>query len=60
MTDVARGKQALLLAGSNEEAARLARLVRDRRIERGQIGGAARSRSGTGTRPGPVTWCGPG
>ena len=39
MTDVARGKQALLLAGSNEEAARLARLVRDRRIERGQIGG---------------------
>ena len=39
LTDVARGKQALLLAGSNEEAARLARLVRDRRIERGQIGG---------------------
>jgi conjugative relaxase-like TrwC/TraI family protein len=39
MTDVAQGKQALLLAGSNEEAARLARLVRDRRIERGQIGG---------------------
>jgi conjugative relaxase-like TrwC/TraI family protein len=39
MTDVARGRQALLLAGSNEEAARLARLVRDRRIERGQIDG---------------------
>src|SRR5438876_25281 len=39
MSDVARGKQAQLLAGSNEEAARLARLVRDRRIERGQIGG---------------------
>ena len=39
LTDVARGKQALLLAGGNEEAARLARLVRDRRIERGQIGG---------------------
>ncbi|HEY2269387.1 MAG TPA: AAA family ATPase, partial [Streptosporangiaceae bacterium] len=39
MTDVARGKQALLLAGSNEEAAHLARLVRDRRIERGQITG---------------------
>jgi conjugative relaxase-like TrwC/TraI family protein len=38
LTDVARGKQALLLAGGNEEAARLARLVRDRRIERGQIG----------------------
>jgi len=40
MTDVAQGKQALLLAGTNEEAARLARLVRDRRIERGQITGA--------------------
>jgi conjugative relaxase-like TrwC/TraI family protein len=39
LADVARGQQALLLAGSNEEAARLARLVRDRRIERGQIGG---------------------
>jgi conjugative relaxase-like TrwC/TraI family protein len=39
LTDVARGRQALLLTGSNEEAARLARLVRDRRIERGQIGG---------------------
>jgi hypothetical protein len=39
MTDVARGRQALLLAGGNEEATRLARLVRDRRIERGQLGG---------------------
>ena len=39
MADVAQGKQALLLAGTNEEAARLAHLVRDRRIERGQIGG---------------------
>ena len=39
MTDVARGKRTLLLAATNEEAARLARLVRDRRIERGQIGG---------------------
>ena len=39
LTDVARGRQALLLAGGNEEAARLARLVRDRRIERGQVGG---------------------
>jgi hypothetical protein len=39
LTDVARGRQALLLAGSNAEAARLARLVRDRRIERGQIAG---------------------
>ena len=39
MTDVARGRQALLLAGTNEEAARLAHLVRDRRIEHGQIDG---------------------
>jgi hypothetical protein len=39
MTDAARGRQVLLLAGSNEEAARLARLVRERRIERGQISG---------------------
>ena len=39
MTDVARGKSALLLAGTNDEAACLARLVRERRIERGQIGG---------------------
>ena len=42
MTDVARGKRTLLLAATNEEAARLARLVRDRRIERGQIGGQPR------------------
>ena len=39
MTDVARGKSALLLAGTNEEAAELARLVRERRIERRQITG---------------------
>ena len=39
MSDIARGRQTLLLAGSNEEAARLARLARDRRIERGQIDG---------------------
>jgi len=37
MLDIAEGKTALLLAGSNEEAATLARLVRERRIERGQI-----------------------
>jgi conjugative relaxase-like TrwC/TraI family protein len=37
MLDMAEGKTALLLAGSNEEAATLARLVRERRIERGHI-----------------------
>jgi conjugative relaxase-like TrwC/TraI family protein len=39
MTSTGQGKRTLLLAGTNEEAARLAHLVRDRRIERGQIGG---------------------
>ena len=39
MLDTAQGKTSLLLAGSNEEAARLARLVRDRRIQRRQISG---------------------
>ena len=51
MTDIAQGKKALLLAGSNEEAARLARLVRERRIERGQIGGQARGHA-PGRQPG--------
>jgi conjugative relaxase-like TrwC/TraI family protein len=37
MLDVGQGKTSLLLAGSNEEAATLARLVRERRIDRGQI-----------------------
>ena len=60
MTDVAWGKQALLLAGSNEEAARLARLVRGRGSSGARSVASARSRSGTATRPGPVTWCGPG
>lgn len=39
LTDTAQGKTSLLLAGTNEEAARLAGLVRERRIERGQIPG---------------------
>ena len=37
MLDAGQGKTTLLLAGSNEEAATLARLVRERRVERGQI-----------------------
>ena len=53
MTDVARGRQALLLAGSNGEAARLARLVRDRRIERGQIGAKPEVTLGDGSPAGP-------
>ena len=40
MADVAAGKSSLLLAGTNDEAAQLARMVRERRIERGQIAGA--------------------
>lgn len=37
LTDTAEGKTSLLLTGSNEEAARLAALVRARRIEQGEI-----------------------
>ena len=40
MADVALGKSSLLLASTNAEAAQLARMVRERRIERGQITGA--------------------
>ena len=40
MADVAAGKSSLLLASTNAEAAQLARMVRERRIERGQITGA--------------------
>jgi conjugative relaxase-like TrwC/TraI family protein len=39
MYDVSQGKTSLLLAATNEEAAQLARLVRERRIERHQIDG---------------------
>jgi conjugative relaxase-like TrwC/TraI family protein len=39
MTDTGRGKTSLLMTASNEEAAKLAGLVRERRIERGQIPG---------------------
>ena len=40
VTDHHSGKVTLLLAASNEEAARLSRLVRERLIERGQVSGA--------------------
>ncbi|HET6190479.1 MAG TPA: MobF family relaxase [Trebonia sp.] len=39
LTDTAQGKTSLLLAGTNEEAARLAGLVRERRIEAGELPG---------------------
>ncbi len=39
LTDTGRGKTSLLLAGTNEEAARLAGLARERRIEAGEIPG---------------------
>jgi AAA domain len=39
LTDTAQGKTSLLLAATNEEAAQLAGLARQRRIERGQIPG---------------------
>ena len=40
VTDFTAGKDTLLLAASNDEAARLAKLARDRLIERGQLAGA--------------------
>jgi conjugative relaxase-like TrwC/TraI family protein len=39
VTDIQNGKTSLLLAASNEEAARLAGLARERQIERGMIPG---------------------
>ena len=41
LTDYLRGKDSLLLAGTNEEAAATARMVRDRLIEHGRIDGQA-------------------
>ena len=41
LTDYLRGKDSLLLAGTNEEAAALARMVRERLVERGRIDGQA-------------------
>ena len=40
VTDFTAGKDTLLLAASNDEAAKLAKLARDRLIERGQLAGA--------------------
>ena len=40
ITDFSSGKDTLLLAASNDEAARLAKLARDRLIERGLLAGA--------------------
>jgi conjugative relaxase-like TrwC/TraI family protein len=39
LTDYLRGKNSLLLAGSNEEAAELARMARERLAGRGRLGG---------------------
>ena len=39
ITDYLSGKNSLLLAGSNEEAAALARMVREQLAERGRLGG---------------------
>ena len=41
LTDYLRGKDSLLLAGTNEEAAELARMARERLVERGRIDGQA-------------------
>ena len=56
MLDIAEGKTSLLLAGTNEEAAELARMVRERRIERRQISGEREVtlRDGNAAGPGDV------
>ena len=41
LADYGQGKESLLLAGSNEEAAALARMARERLIERGRLDGQA-------------------
>ena len=41
LTDYLRGKDSLLLAGTNEEAAALARMAREQLIERGRLDGQA-------------------
>ena len=42
LTDYLRGKDSLLMAGTNEEAAELARMVREQLVRRGRIDGQAR------------------
>ena len=41
LADYGQGRESLLLAGTNEEAAALARMARERLIERGRLDGQA-------------------
>ena len=53
LADHLRGKDVLLLAGSNTEAAGLSRRVQVRLAQMGRVGPPQAAL--TGTRPGPVT-----
>ncbi len=52
LTDYLRGKDSLLMAGTNEEAAELARMVREQLVRRGRIGGQARVTLSDGNQAG--------
>ena len=52
LTDYLRGKNSLLLAGSNEEAAALARLAREQLAERGRLDGQAQITLSDGNQAG--------
>jgi conjugative relaxase-like TrwC/TraI family protein len=52
LSDYLRGKDSLLMAGSNEEAGALARMVREQLIERGRIDGRARVTLSDGNQAG--------
>ena len=60
LNDYLSGQESLLMATSNETAAVLARLARERLTELGLVDGEARSRWRTATRPAAGTWSGPG
>ena len=52
LTDYLRGKDSLLMAGSNEEAAELARMAREQLVRRGRIDGPARVTLSDGNQAG--------
>ena len=52
LTDYLRGKDSLLMAGTNEEAAELARMVREQLVKQGRIDGQARVTLSDGNQAG--------
>ena len=59
VNDILAGRESLLMAASNETAARLAALVRERLTGFGLVGPAEITLA-DGNRPAAVTGCGPG